>query len=348
MHNYQLKKRGGRKHWHIYWRENGEPQYASTGTSDEAFAKTFLETFKRLQQAHDYVNVGEILHQFTVRDYAPRAVSMSRHYSILNQLEPLRDCDPLDHESFEDAVYEWKQERLANVSEVTMARELAVLIAALNWAADRERGRMIRGVPYIPKNRYQKVARIRWLDTEERTRLLQALPLQPLYLRLAVGIAISTAARKSAILELQKHQIKWGEGQIDFHAPADGKKRKARRVCDITGMVEPWLREAFETSQTGHIIERNGKRVRDIHTEFKAMCNSLELVNFRFHDLRSTWAAGAALDGVPMEQIRDALGHSTVKITEQHYAQIHPDYREKAREYAKRTFASGVTHMARQ
>ena len=41
--------------------------------------------------------------------------------------------------------------------------------------------------------------------------------------------------------------------------------------------------------------------------------------------------------------MRDALGHSTVKITEQHYAQIHPDYREKAREYAKRTYASDVT-----
>ena len=44
--------------------------------------------------------------------------------------------------------------------------------------------------------------------------------------------------------------------------------------------------------------------------------------------------------------MRDALGHSTVKITEQHYAQIHPDYREKAREYAKKTFASGVTQQA--
>ena len=43
----------------------------------------------------------------------------------------------------------------------------------------------------------------------------------------------------------------------------------------------------------------------------------------------------------------DALGHSTVKITEQHYAQIHPDYREKAREYEK-NLASGVTQMARQ
>ena len=66
-------------------------------------------------------------------------------------------------------------------------------------------------------------------------------------------------------------------------------------------------------------------------------------MNFRFHDLRPTGAAGAVLVGVPMEQIRDALGLSTLKITEQHYAQIHPDYREKAREYAKRTYASDVT-----
>ena len=44
-----------------------------------------------------------------------------------------------------------------------------------------------------------------------------------------------------------------------------------------------------------------------------------------------------------VEQIYDALGHSTVKITEQHYAQIHPDYRVDAREYAKRTYASDVT-----
>ena len=136
-----------------------------------------------------------------------------------------------------------------------------------------------------------------------------------------------------------------GEGQIDFHAPADGKKRKARRGFNITGLAEPWLRQAFEASQAGHIIEPNGKPARDIHTEFKALCQSLDLVDFRFHDLRSRWAAGAALDSVPMEQIRDALGHSTVKITEQLYAQIHADYRKKARKYVKRTYASDVTVM---
>ena len=112
-------------------------------------------------------------------------------------------------------------------------------------------------------------------------------------------------------------------------------------------MVEPWLREAFDASQTGYIKDKNGNAVQDIRTEAKALCNSLELVDFRFNDLRSTWATGAALDGVPMEQIRNALGHSTVKITEQQYAQIHPDYREKACEYAKRAYASNVTRIAR-
>ena len=74
-----------------------------------------------------------------------------------------------------------------------------------------------------------------------------------LYRCLAVGIAISTAARKSAILESEA-SIKWGKVR-SIHAPADGKKRKADGyVISLDG--EPWLREAFDTSQTGHIIER--------------------------------------------------------------------------------------------
>ena len=76
------------------------------------------------------------------------------------------------------------------------------------------------------------------------------------------------------------------------------------------------------------------------------MCSSLQQIWISIQRQLSSpiWASGAALDGVPMEQIRDALAHSTVKITEQHYAQIHPNYREKAREYTKRTYASDVAH----
>ena len=45
-----------------------------------------------------------------------------------------------------------------------------------------------------------------------------------------------------------------------------------------------------------------------------------------------------------MSQIQAALGHCSMLITEKHYAQIHPEYRDKAREYAKRAYASDVTY----
>jgi len=341
--DYQLKRRKGRDVWHIYWTENGRQQWASTGQTDEKVAAKFLETFKQLQAPSSSVSVGKILREYSHQHYQRTAVSMTRHNSILKVLEPLNDCNPLDHTAFKSAVRAWKKERCFSVKPVTLARELSVLIAAINWAADDEKGEMLDGVPYIPKNDYKKEARVRWLDEDEKRVLLDVLQTEPLHLKLAVGIAISTASRQTAILELQKHQIKWREGQIDFNPPNDGKRRKARRVCDITGLIEAWLREAYDNSVTGHIIEKDGHPVKKLYRDFDKFRQKTGIQNFRFHDLRSTWAAGAALAGVPMEQIRDALGHSTVMMTEKHYAQIHPDYRAAARDYAKRTF---VSHMS--
>ena len=341
--DYQLRRRKGRDVWHIYWTENGRQQWASTGQTDEKVAAKFLETFKQLQAPSSSVSVGKILREYSHQHYQRTAVSMTRHNSILKVLEPLNDCNPLDHTAFKSAVRAWKKERCFSVKPVTLARELSVLIAAINWAADDEKGEMLDGVPYIPKNDYKKEARVRWLDEDEKRVLLDVLQTEPLHLKLAVGIAISTASRQTAILELQKHQIKWREGQIDFNPPNDGKRRKARRVCDITGLIEAWLREAYDNSVTGHIIEKDGHPVKKLFRDFDKFRQKTGIQNFRFHDLRSTWAAGAALAGVPMEQIRDALGHSTVMMTEKHYAQIHPDYRAAARDYAKRTF---VSHMS--
>ena len=64
-------------------------------------------------------------------------------------------------------------------------------------------------------------------------------------------------------------------------------------------------------TQTGYIIERQGNPMPNFYDDYQRFIKSLHIENFTFHDLRSTWAASAALDGVPMEQIRDVLGHST-------------------------------------
>jgi hypothetical protein len=46
--------------------------------------------------------------------------------------------------------------------------------------------------------------------------------------------------------------------------------------------------------------------------------------DFHLHDLRHTRAAWLAQAGVPLAQIRDLLGHSTIKVTER-YAHLAPE-----------------------
>ncbi|MBK5963421.1 hypothetical protein CCR95_04775 [Thiocystis minor] len=49
-----------------------------------------------------------------------------------------------------------------------------------------------------------------------------------------------------------------------------------------------------------------------------------QIENFRIHDLRHTCAAWLVTAGVPLAEIRDILGHSTILMTEK-YAHLAPD-----------------------
>ncbi|MCX7175515.1 MAG: tyrosine-type recombinase/integrase [Proteobacteria bacterium] len=58
---------------------------------------------------------------------------------------------------------------------------------------------------------------------------------------------------------------------------------------------------------------------------------------FRVHDLRHTCASWIVQQGVPLMEVRDARGHSTVEMTER-YAHLAPE---------KRNFAVGVLDRLR-
>ena len=45
-----------------------------------------------------------------------------------------------------------------------------------------------------------------------------------------------------------------------------------------------------------------------------------------FHILRHTYGALLAMQGVPLQVIAVALGHSDSRMTERHYAHLQPDY----------------------
>ncbi|EPC5685038.1 site-specific integrase, partial [Pseudomonas aeruginosa] len=67
----------------------------------------------------------------------------------------------------------------------------------------------------------------------------------------------------------------------------------------------------------------NGDRVISLSAGFKQACQAAKIADFTIHDLRHTCAAWLVSAGVPLADVRDLLGHSTVAMTER-YAHLAP------------------------
>ncbi|MGB0844511.1 MAG: tyrosine-type recombinase/integrase [Alphaproteobacteria bacterium] len=323
---YQLVKRKDRANWEIQWYENGKAKYTSTGFKDEASAQAFFKAFSEIKSQGEQITVDEVLNKYR-RELSRKSVSMTRTDSIIRHLMFFDGMSVYDVKA---NIFAYRnQRRNEKVQDITIDRELSVLLAAINWAKDDDVQLLKSDVPSF-KLKTEKRKRTVYLEKDDTKKLLEGLLSEPLHLRIAVLLAITTAARKGAILSLTKDKVLWSSDKIDYRAAEDGKKRKGRSVVKIPEVIKPLLRQACEQSQSGFIVEKNGKPCRDIHSEFEALRKRVGLPNITFHDLRRTWATHAAINGVPMQEIRDQLAHSSVTITEEHYAHLSPDHRAKA------------------
>ena len=68
----------------------------------------------------------------------------------------------------------------------------------------------------------------------------------------------------------------------------------------------------------------DGSPIGDVKKSFATACARAGIENFRIHDLRHTCAAWLVPAGVPLTEVRDLLGHTTVRMTER-YAHLAPE-----------------------
>ena len=67
-----------------------------------------------------------------------------------------------------------------------------------------------------------------------------------------------------------------------------------------------------------------GQRIGDIKNAFASACNRAGIEGCTPHALRHTCASWLVMAGRPLIEVRDLLGHSTVKMTER-YAHLAPE-----------------------
>lgn len=204
-------------------------------------------------------------------------------------------------------IEEYKAVRLAAVKPATLNRELACLRHMYNKAIEwgyvgRNPMRGVRLLKEPPE-------RLRFLSPEEVEVLLEQCSV---YLRPIVVTALHTGMRKSEILGLKWSQVDLRECTITI----EKTKTNERRVIPINDVLLEEVRKIPRRLRSDFVFcNKNGEPYGDVSKGFKAAVRRAGVENFRFHDLRHTFASHLVMCGVDLRTVQELLGHRTMKMT---------------------------------
>ncbi len=207
-----------------------------------------------------------------------------------------------------------------NVSAGTILRGLGILKAAIHYA---EGNRWIAKQPQFVMPVRQPPPRDLWLTREQVGCLLEKAKTP--HIQLFIRIAVSTAGRSGAILELTWSQLDFENRIIDF---GRGYGNKRRAIVPMNDDVYVALCTARELAQTDHVIEFNGKPIKSIKKTFRQLCKDCN-IKASPHVLRHTAATWLVMDGVPLAEVARLLGDSE-RTVETVYGKHSPDYLRRA------------------
>jgi integrase len=175
--------------------------------------------------------------------------------------------------------------------------------------------------------------RERYLEVEEIFRLKSALD-SKMYrqagkginetffrLRLIVLIAVTTGMRIAEIFGLKWSDVQYREGLIAVRAKLKGGKM--RYVPMASELADEFRRFPAILGQDRIFPPEPGaKRERQrVDKSFDTVLEMAGIEDFRFHDLRHTFASWYMMNGGDLYELAKILGHSNIKMTER-YAKL--------------------------
>jgi integrase len=168
--------------------------------------------------------------------------------------------------------------------------------------------------------------RLRYLTQEECTALIHA---AESHLKPIVITALNTGMRKSEILNLQWDNVDLKHGFILLSQ--DQTKNAERKEIPINNTLRETLQGITRRLDSPYVfyVHATGKPYHVIKRSFSTACRRAKIKDFRFHDLRHTFASHLVMAGIDLTTVKELLGHKDIKMTLR-YAHLAPSHKVKA------------------
>lgn len=200
--------------------------------------------------------------------------------------------------------------------------------------------------------------RLRWLTREEANCLIEEAKVLPrdghpaFHLADFIVLALHTGCRSGELLGLEWDRVDLRNNLIRLEAKHT-KSGKGRSV-PINGSARAVLlnrarhRAEHCPDSPWVFVHSNphwkGQRIHSVKKSFAAACKRAQLEDCTPHTLRHTCASWMVMAGRPLMEVRDILGHSTVKMTER-YAHLAPENLRNAVNVLENRSHSGHTGL---
>ncbi len=177
----------------------------------------------------------------------------------------------------------------------------------------------------VRKVEYEKAdnKRLRFLTIEECQTLIECCA--P-HLRPIVTVALHTGMRRGEILGLKWEQVDLRHGFILL----DKTKNKERREIPIDNTLRELFEEIPHSVESIYVFtDKNGNPYKKVTRSFNTALRKAEIRDFRFHDLRHTFASHLVMAGVDLTSVKELLGHKTLNMT-MRYSHLSQGHKRKA------------------
>ncbi|MBU2741547.1 site-specific integrase [Acidithiobacillus albertensis] len=316
-----LYKRGN-KYWIDFTTPDGQRIRRSAGTTDKGQA----------QELHDRLK-GEAWRQVELGSL-PR---MTWDDAGLRWLDERRDKASLDKDMIELAwlqtyfrgrfLEELDRNRIQSVLEIkrketspsTANRYLALIRAILNRCVEWG------WLHHAPKLRQYKEPkrRIRWLRPEEAARLLSFLPQ---HLRDMTEFSLATGLRQANVAGLRWDQVDLSRRVVLFE-PGEMKNGEPFGLNLSDTAMEVLQRQIGKHPDRVFTYRRKAVKQTNTRAWGKAL-RKAGISDFRWHDLRHTWASWHVQSGTSLERLQELGGWESVEMVRR-YAHLAPEHLAK-------------------
>lgn len=318
---FRLARVNGR--YFVVWYEGGRRQRRALGTTDKAIGLARLSAFVRKlsfeRKAGESLTMTAIYDAYVADREIEGKAAVPRMRDAWKRLSPTFGALSPMHINKSLCRSYTERRRKQGVGDGTIHVELGYLRAALRFAKREE---WITAEPTVPLPR-KPPPQDHHLSRDEAARLIDAAG-QP-HIRLFIILALTTAARAGAILDLTWSRVDLERRMIRLSNPDRQQSSKGRATVPVNDLLYAALNEARNGAISDHVIEWAGGRIDSVK---KGVSLAAERCGLRCspHVLRHTAAVHLAEDGHSMDEIAQFLGHSNPVTTYRIYARYSPHH----------------------